>query len=126
MAAVEADCERLVALGGTRVRRFEPEPPMSAGHIVMTDPKATSSASINRGDWKSSLDTACERPQVAGGPMVGITVGGRRVFAAGSSNGQNLGPGAVVIRSCRGADGASSVPGWVRSSLFPGSTGRTA
>ena len=39
MAAVEADCERLVALGGTRVRRFEPEPPMSAGHIVMTDPE---------------------------------------------------------------------------------------
>lgn len=39
MAALEAACERLVALGGTRVRRFEPEPPLSAGHIVMTDPE---------------------------------------------------------------------------------------
>jgi glyoxalase superfamily protein len=39
MAALEADCERLVALGATRVRRFEPEPPMTAGHIVMTDPE---------------------------------------------------------------------------------------
>lgn len=39
MAALEAECERLVALGATRVRRFEPEPPMSAGHIVMTDPE---------------------------------------------------------------------------------------
>ncbi|MFD3746287.1 VOC family protein [Nocardia sp. NPDC058633] len=39
MAALEAECERLVALGGTRVERFEPEPPMSAGFIVMTDPE---------------------------------------------------------------------------------------
>ncbi|WP_034591014.1 VOC family protein [Hamadaea tsunoensis] len=39
MAALEAECERLVALGATRIRRFEPEPPMSAGHIVMTDPE---------------------------------------------------------------------------------------
>lgn len=29
MAALEAECERLVALGGTRLRRFEPAPPMS-------------------------------------------------------------------------------------------------
>lgn len=39
MTALERECDRLVALGATRVRRFEPEPPMSAGHIVMTDPE---------------------------------------------------------------------------------------
>ena len=39
MAALEAECERLVALGATRVRRFEPAPPASAGFIVMQDPE---------------------------------------------------------------------------------------
>ena len=39
MAALEAECDRLVALGATRVSRFEPEAPMSAGHIVMADPE---------------------------------------------------------------------------------------
>ena len=39
MAALEAECSRLVGLGATRVQRFDPEPPMSAGHIVMTDPE---------------------------------------------------------------------------------------
>ncbi|MER6097256.1 VOC family protein [Streptomyces sp. NPDC001728] len=39
MAALEAECERLVALGAARMRRFEPEPPLSAGSIVMTDPE---------------------------------------------------------------------------------------
>ncbi|TNM39765.1 VOC family protein [Nocardioides albidus] len=39
MAALEAECERLVALGATRVERHEPAPPMSAGHIVMADPE---------------------------------------------------------------------------------------
>jgi hypothetical protein len=39
MAALEAECERLVALGATRLRRFEPAPPMSAGFIVMADPE---------------------------------------------------------------------------------------
>ncbi|NJQ17682.1 VOC family protein [Streptomyces bohaiensis] len=39
MAALEAECARLVALGAVRVRRDEPEPPMSAGFIVMTDPE---------------------------------------------------------------------------------------
>ncbi|MFD3705323.1 VOC family protein [Nocardia sp. NPDC058658] len=39
MAALEAECDRLVALGATRVERFEPEPPMSAGWIVMADPE---------------------------------------------------------------------------------------
>lgn len=39
MAAFEAECTRLVAVGATRVRRHEPEPPMSAGFIVMTDPE---------------------------------------------------------------------------------------
>lgn len=38
MAALEAECERLVALGATRLQRYEPEPPMDAGHIVMADP----------------------------------------------------------------------------------------
>ena len=39
MAALEAECDRLVALGATRVRRCEPAPPMSGGFIVMTDPE---------------------------------------------------------------------------------------
>ena len=39
MTALEVECNRLISLGATRVRRFEPEPPMSAGHIVMTDPE---------------------------------------------------------------------------------------
>ncbi|GGS83964.1 hypothetical protein GCM10010222_26880 [Streptomyces tanashiensis] len=41
MAALEAACDRLVGLGAKRVRRFEPAPPMSGGHIVMTDPNAS-------------------------------------------------------------------------------------
>lgn len=39
MIALEDECQRLVALGATRLRRHEPAPPMSAGHIVMTDPE---------------------------------------------------------------------------------------
>lgn len=39
MAALEAECERVVALGATRMRRFEPDPPMSGGFIVMADPE---------------------------------------------------------------------------------------
>ena len=39
MAALEAECERLVALGAHRVSRSEPAPPMSHGFIVMTDPE---------------------------------------------------------------------------------------
>jgi hypothetical protein len=39
MAALEAECERLVALGAERVQRHEPEPPLGAGHIVMKDPE---------------------------------------------------------------------------------------
>lgn len=39
MAALEAECERLVALGATRIRRFDPQPPLTAGHIVMADPE---------------------------------------------------------------------------------------
>ena len=39
MAALEAECDRLVALGASRVRRVEPAPPMSAGFIVMADPE---------------------------------------------------------------------------------------
>ncbi|MFC4374502.1 VOC family protein [Nocardia halotolerans] len=39
MAALEAECARLVALGATRLSRFEPQPPMSAGHIVLADPE---------------------------------------------------------------------------------------
>ncbi len=39
MAALEAECDRLVALGATRVRREEPAPPMGAGHIVLADPE---------------------------------------------------------------------------------------
>jgi len=39
MAALEAECDRLVALGATQVRRVEPGPPMDVGHIVMADPE---------------------------------------------------------------------------------------
>ncbi len=39
MAALEAEAERLVALGATRQRRYEPAPPLGAGHIIMTDPE---------------------------------------------------------------------------------------
>jgi hypothetical protein len=38
MAALESECERLVGLGATRVRRYEPDPPLGAGHIVLQDP----------------------------------------------------------------------------------------
>ncbi|GAA1332882.1 VOC family protein [Saccharothrix algeriensis] len=39
MAALEAECDRLVALGAKRVRRYEAAPPLSAGFIVMADPE---------------------------------------------------------------------------------------
>ncbi len=39
MTTLEAECERLVALGATRQKRFEPDPPMSGGFIVMEDPE---------------------------------------------------------------------------------------
>jgi hypothetical protein len=39
MAALESEAERLVALGATRVRRFEPGTELSGGFIVMSDPE---------------------------------------------------------------------------------------
>lgn len=39
MAALEAECERLLALGATRLRRHEPAPPMSDGWLVLADPE---------------------------------------------------------------------------------------
>ena len=39
MAALEAEADRLVARGATRLQRFEPAPPLQAGHIVMADPE---------------------------------------------------------------------------------------
>jgi hypothetical protein len=39
MAALEAECDRLVALGASRLRRDEPAPPLSLGFIVMADPE---------------------------------------------------------------------------------------
>jgi hypothetical protein len=39
MAALEAECDRLVALGAERIRREEPAPPLSLGFIVMADPE---------------------------------------------------------------------------------------
>ena len=39
MAALEAECDRLVALGAKRIQRFEPEQPLSLGFIVMNDPE---------------------------------------------------------------------------------------
>ncbi|GAA2897686.1 VOC family protein [Pseudonocardia halophobica] len=39
MAALEAECARLLTLGATRLHRSEPAPPMSAGFLVMADPE---------------------------------------------------------------------------------------
>lgn len=39
MAALEAECARLQALGATRLQRHEPAPPLGAGHIVIADPE---------------------------------------------------------------------------------------
>jgi hypothetical protein len=39
MAALEAECERLVARGARRLQRYEPSPPLEGGHIVMADPE---------------------------------------------------------------------------------------
>lgn len=39
MAALEAECDRLMALGATRVRRHDPAPPFAGGHNVTTDPE---------------------------------------------------------------------------------------
>jgi hypothetical protein len=39
MAALEAECARLVALGATRVSRHEPAPPLSHGFLVLQDPE---------------------------------------------------------------------------------------
>jgi catechol 2,3-dioxygenase-like lactoylglutathione lyase family enzyme len=39
MAALQAECDRLITLGATQVRRDEPAPPLSLGFIVMTDPE---------------------------------------------------------------------------------------
>ena len=69
MAALEAECERLVALGATRVQRFEPGARSSAGHIVHAGPRgqrvlprlnhrassgATSSIANTRITWTAS------------------------------------------------------------------------
>jgi hypothetical protein len=39
MAALEVECERLVAVGAARLERREPAPPLSHGFIVMADPE---------------------------------------------------------------------------------------
>ncbi|MBQ1049026.1 VOC family protein [Micromonospora sp. C51] len=39
MAALQAECDRLVALGARQLRRVEPAPPLEAGFIVLTDPE---------------------------------------------------------------------------------------
>ena len=39
MAALEARCEQLVALGARRLARHEPEPPTSIGFLVLADPE---------------------------------------------------------------------------------------
>ncbi|WP_314176327.1 VOC family protein [Streptomyces winkii] len=39
MAALEAEAERLLSHGATRLARHEPAPPLGAGHIVMADPE---------------------------------------------------------------------------------------
>ncbi len=39
MEALEAECDRLIACGATRIRRHEPDPPLETGFIVMADPE---------------------------------------------------------------------------------------
>jgi hypothetical protein len=39
MPALEAEAERLVALGARRLQRFEPDPPLNPGFLVMVDPE---------------------------------------------------------------------------------------
>ena len=39
MTALEVECDRLVALGASRLARHEPAPPLSYGFIVMADPE---------------------------------------------------------------------------------------
>ncbi|QYC45780.1 Glyoxalase-like domain protein [Nonomuraea coxensis DSM 45129] len=39
MAALEAEAERLIGHGATRLERHEPAPPMAGGHIIMADPE---------------------------------------------------------------------------------------
>ena len=39
MAVLETECDRLVTLGATRVQRYEPDPPLVAGFIVLADPE---------------------------------------------------------------------------------------
>ncbi|NKY47141.1 VOC family protein [Nocardia cerradoensis] len=39
MAALQAEAERLVSRGATRLQRYEPAPPLGNGHIVMADPE---------------------------------------------------------------------------------------
>ena len=52
MAVLETECERLIALGATRLRRHEPAPPLSNGFIVMQDP-----------DDNASIDTQADREE---------------------------------------------------------------
>lgn len=39
LAALEAEAERLVGHGATRLARHEPRPPLESGHVVMADPE---------------------------------------------------------------------------------------
>lgn len=39
MAALEAEAERLISHGATRLERHEPAPPLFTGHLVMADPE---------------------------------------------------------------------------------------
>ena len=39
MRALDAEAERLEAHGATRLGRFDPAPPLEAGHLVMADPE---------------------------------------------------------------------------------------
>ncbi|GAB6904128.1 VOC family protein [Kineosporia succinea] len=39
MSALEAEADRLVALGARRLHREEPAPPMTFGHITLADPE---------------------------------------------------------------------------------------
>ena len=54
MAGLEAEAVRLVSHGATRLSRYEPAPPLSAGHIVMADPEGN--------ELPASIDAAAHQP----------------------------------------------------------------
>ncbi len=55
MAALEAEADRLIALGAVRVRRHEPTPPMETGLLGMADRERNEAPRIRAGRRGSAL-----------------------------------------------------------------------